>query len=117
MPATVNPETVIDGKHFRYQLIPAGEWRRADYQEDKIKAGAANITTFSSDEPRPHVIPQTEEAKKYAAYYSCGGCRGTILVDGEWINAVRFCQVGEDDIKDILSDLDNVVEWFNTKDD
>jgi hypothetical protein len=101
----INPPDPVKGEHWEYRLIPAGAWRRMEYQEDKIEAGTANAS-FGSDEPRPHFVPLTELAEKQVAYNPIAGCPGQVLIDGTWKHAARFVQIGWADIQFFLEELD-----------
>ena len=109
MNAVVNVETPVKGKHWEYWLVPAGGWRRTEHQTRKIEDGTAEAV-FESEEARPHFVPLTKTARGMAAYDPPMGCRGQVLLDGEWVWAARFVYVPADRIQELLDDLDAVVE-------
>lgn len=101
------------GKHFRYAMIPAGDWRRLP-QQGEGERGA-------SQEDRPHLIPTTDAGHKLAIVDSAGWmgslglCPGEYLdpVTGRWQTGFRFLpQTPVSALEELIPQLDAAVERF-----
>lgn len=94
---------MIESEHFQYQIIPAGRWSRLE----------GTTARGGTDEPRPHLVPKTDMARKLVAIDaggfigSTGLCPGNVILDGgEEITAYRFIDLPEDVAADMMVDLD-----------
>jgi hypothetical protein len=88
---TMNSKTTPLNKHFKFAIIPAGEWRRIN-----------GTNPLGGDGDRPHFVPVTDRAHGFAAldaFGACGRtglCPGEILIDGEWKTGYRFIRISDD---------------------
>ena len=101
-------------EHFRCEWIAEDKWRRLEIHEKMIAEGHPSAAPLSFKGSRPHIIPLTDKASKLIAYSSLGGARGEILVNGEWISAIRYGVLG-DKIDKMLADADKLVEWYSNE--
>jgi hypothetical protein len=104
----MNPETEIRSRHWLYKMIPAGEWRRSKYPTSN--------SGKSTTEPRPHIIPITEPAKRMVVVDSAGFigstglCPGELLYEGNWTEGYRVIKIEAAAIPEMLEGLDRQVE-------
>jgi hypothetical protein len=87
-------------EHYKYMMVPAGEWKRENWQEAAVKDGTAPVTVGSTDEARPHIVPISEDAKKVALLDgmmgSFGFPTGYVKQGDEWVLSYRFMKLDQE---------------------
>ncbi len=93
--------------HFKYEMVSAGRWSRLE----------GTTPMGGSDEPRPHLVPVTDQGRRIVDMeISCifgrtGLCPGQITCeDGSTEYAYRFIDLPETEVASLLSQLDDMVE-------
>lgn len=97
-----------------FQLAICDTWRRIL---------PSNVESAIVYEPRPHLIPLTQEAETLVAI-DAGGfmghsglCPGEVLLDGKWITAYRFIKLSEEDAANLILQLEAEIENVMNRDD
>jgi len=88
--------------HFKSEIIPAGRWSRLP----------GTSPGGDSDEPRPHLIPTTEEGRHLVALDAAGLightglCPGEVILEnGQTTLAYRFITLTDRDANHLISEL------------
>jgi hypothetical protein len=94
-------------EHFRFEIIPAGRWSRLN----------GTTAQGGSDEPRPHLIPATEDGRKLVEIDASGFigrtglCPGEVtLEDGSKTLAYRFINLDEENAERLIAELGTEID-------
>jgi hypothetical protein len=94
-------------KHFCFEIVPAGRWSR-------LKGTTAQ---GGSNEPRPHLIPETEDGRRLVEIDASGFvghtglCPGeVILEDGSKVLAYRFINLDEENAERLIAELGKEID-------
>jgi hypothetical protein len=97
---------MIESNHFRYEVMPAGRWSRL----------TGTTARGGSNEPRPHLIPTSDMARKLVEIDTTGFfgrtrlCPGEItLGDGSKTLGYRFIKLPEAEAASLMDQLDQAV--------
>ncbi len=97
----------MTGIHFQSEIVPGGRWSRL--QGTTPRGG--------SDEPRPHLVPITDQGRRIVEMEASQFfgrtrlCPGQITRDdGSTTLAYRFINLPETEVESLIDQLDEMVE-------